>query len=167
MKRTVEEYMKLPYTIEITPDDGSFFIKVKELPGCMSVGETRSETMEMIDDAMRGWLEVALEDGIEIPLPEIMQEEKYSGKFALRLPKSLHTKLAEAAEREGVSLNQYIITLLSENSPLHEIRGLLKKLPEESRGREQEVISTISEKRPNCRIVSMFDRKAVKLAGAL
>ena len=68
MMKTVEEYMTLPYTIEITPDDGTFFVKVKELPGCMSVGETRADAMEMIDDAMKGWLEVALEDGVEIPL---------------------------------------------------------------------------------------------------
>ncbi len=70
MKRTVEEYMALPYTIEITPDDGSFFVKVKELEGCMSVGETKADALAMIEDAMREWLAVAIEDGIEIPLPE-------------------------------------------------------------------------------------------------
>ena len=36
MARTVEEYLELPYTIEITPDDGTFFVKVKELDGCMA-----------------------------------------------------------------------------------------------------------------------------------
>ncbi len=44
MKRNVEEYMALPYTIEIIPDEGSCFVKVKELEGCMSVGETRADT---------------------------------------------------------------------------------------------------------------------------
>ncbi len=88
MEKTVEDYMKLPYAIEITPDDGSYFVKVKELEGCMTVGESRPEALEMIDDAMRGWLEIALEDGLEIPLPEALREDKYSGKFALRLPKS-------------------------------------------------------------------------------
>jgi len=70
MKKTVEEYMALPYTIEITSDDGSYFVKMKELEGCMSVGDTKSDALTMIEDAMREWLAVAIEDGIEIPLPD-------------------------------------------------------------------------------------------------
>lgn len=123
--RTVDEYLSLPYTIELTPDDGSFFVKVKELEGCMSVGETRSEALTMIDDAMRAWLTAALEDGIGIPLPDAMQADRFSGKFALRLPKSLHCKLAESAEREGVSLNQHIVALLAERNALYEVKKLL------------------------------------------
>lgn len=37
----------------------------------------------------------------------------YSGRLLLRMPKTLHQRLAEAAEKEGVSLNQYIVFLLS------------------------------------------------------
>jgi antitoxin HicB len=69
MKKTVEECLALPYTIEITPDDGSFFVKVKELEGCMSVGETRTDALAMIEDAMQEWFSAAIKDGIEIPLP--------------------------------------------------------------------------------------------------
>ncbi|HYX16626.1 MAG TPA: toxin-antitoxin system HicB family antitoxin [Nostoc sp.] len=36
----------------------------------------------------------------------------YSG-ILLRMPKSLHRRLAENSEQEGVSLNQYIVSLLS------------------------------------------------------
>jgi predicted RNase H-like HicB family nuclease len=125
MKRTVEEYMALPYTIEITADEGSYFVKVKELDGCMSVGESREDALAMIEDAMRGWLDVALEDGLEVPLPETQQEGRYNGKFPLRLPKSLHRKLAEAAERDKVSLNQYLVMLLSENHSLHQVKKML------------------------------------------
>ena len=121
MKKTVEEYMALPYTIEITPDDGTFFIKVKELDGCMSVGETKADALAMIEDAMHEWLAVAIEDGIDIPLPAARQEDRFSGKFPLRLPKSLHRKLAEGAEKDKVSLNQYLVMLLSEKHSLHQI----------------------------------------------
>ena len=118
MKKTVEEYMKYPYTIELTPGDDGYFVKVKELPGCMSVGETRTEALEMIEDAMRGWLEVALEDGVAIPLPQAMR--------------SLHAELAQAAECEGVSLNQYMVTLLAEKNSFHEVKRLIaKKAPGE------------------------------------
>ena len=40
-------------------------------------------------------------------------EDRYSGKFVVRVPKSLHRSLAAAAEREGVSLNQYALYKLS------------------------------------------------------
>jgi len=38
---------------------------------------------------------------------------EYSGKISLRIPKSLHKKLAEEAKEEGVSLNQYALYKLS------------------------------------------------------
>ena len=66
----------------------------------------------MIANAMSDWIETALEEGIEVPLPQV--EEEYSGKFNTRVPKSLHRKLVEAAERDGVSLNQWINTALAE-----------------------------------------------------
>ena len=41
------------------------------------------------------------------------QAHDYSGKFLVRMPKSLHFRLAMQAKREGVSLNQYVTSLLS------------------------------------------------------
>lgn len=167
MKKTVEEYMNLPYTIEITPDGGSYFVKVKELEGCMSVGDTRAEALEMIDDAMRGWLEIALEDGVDIPLPETLREDKYSGKFALRMTKSQHRKLAEGAEQEGVSMNQYMVSLLTENNARQEILRLMQKQLAIASPPEAEYADPIIEKRPNAKVVSLLDRQRVKLAGAI
>ncbi|WP_310416998.1 toxin-antitoxin system HicB family antitoxin [Chamaesiphon sp. OTE_8_metabat_110] len=37
----------------------------------------------------------------------------YSGKFLLRMPKSLRRDLVQKAEAEAVSLNQYISSVLS------------------------------------------------------
>jgi antitoxin HicB len=105
----VEQYLRLPYTIEIqrdeTPGFQGWFASVRELPGCMTQAETFVELGSMIEDAMRAWIEVALEDGREIPRPGVATS--FSGKFLLRMPRSLHQKLAQAAEREEVSLNQY------------------------------------------------------------
>ncbi len=39
--------------------------------------------------------------------------EGYNGKVLLRLPKSLHKRLADEARVEGVSLNQYALYKLS------------------------------------------------------
>ena len=38
---------------------------------------------------------------------------KFSGKFTVRLPKSLHQALVDRAEREGVSLNLFVTNALS------------------------------------------------------
>lgn len=126
MNRTVDEYMALPYTIEIVPDENGFFVRVRELEGCMSVGTTKTEALEMIEDAMREWLHVAIEDGLDIPLPESLRKENYSGKFPLRMPKSLHEKLAKAASLDGISLNQHIVNLLSERHALDEVKRMLQ-----------------------------------------
>jgi antitoxin HicB len=159
MKRTVEEYMTLPYTIEITPDEDTFFVKVKELEGCMSVGESKAEALTMIEDAMREWLSVAIEDGIDIPLPEAMREDRYSGKFPLRLPKSLHRTLAEGADQDGVSLNQYLVMLLSEKHTVHQVKKLMAER-NELICEEPEVISTISVTGKNRKILP-FHRRVV------
>lgn len=112
MKKDLEYYLKLPYTLELIPDsEQGWFVRVKELRGCMSQGDTVEEAYEMIQDAMRAWLEVAIEDNI--PIPEPAPDENYSGKFVVRLPRSLHRQLAETAEREGVSLNQFINVALA------------------------------------------------------
>jgi antitoxin HicB len=108
--RTLEEYLTLPYHIEVIRDSDEenpgWVARVVELPGCITQGDTFEELGEMIHDAMRGWISVAVEDGM--PVPEPGPEEEYSGKFVVRVPRSLHRQLAEAAEREGVSLNQFI-----------------------------------------------------------
>jgi RNA polymerase sigma-B factor len=41
------------------------------------------------------------------------RETRHSGRLLLRMPQSLHAELAEAAEREEVSLNQYITNTLA------------------------------------------------------
>jgi antitoxin HicB len=77
----------------------------------MSQGDNPEEALRMIEDALRGWLEVSLEDGETIPEPRT--EEEYSGKFVVRVPRSLHRQLVEEAEREGVSLNQLVNVALA------------------------------------------------------
>ena len=127
----VEKYMQLPYTIKlIKEDDGTYYVSVDELPGCASMGDTVNEAMEMIKDAMRGWLESNLERGLEIPLPEVMRE--YSGRFIVRVPASLHKKLVLEAKKEGVSLNQYVVSILSEGASVKDIESLIKKIMLES-----------------------------------
>lgn len=108
----VNRIIARPYTRELIPNsDGTWFAKILEFPGCMTEGDTIAEAHEMLDDAMRGWLEVKLEDGDPIPQP--LKIDDYSGKFMIRVPKSLHRDLASFADREGVSLNAFVNTHLA------------------------------------------------------
>ncbi|WP_333871000.1 type II toxin-antitoxin system HicB family antitoxin [Desulforamulus putei] len=111
--KNLEYYLSLPYKIMLYPaEEGGFVVEVPELPGCLSQGEIREEALVMIEDAKIAWLQVALETGREIPGPA-KEEETYSGKFVLRIPKSLHKDLAKRAKDENVSLNQLATYLLS------------------------------------------------------
>lgn len=56
----------------------------------------------------------AMDDGTTVSLDEVKRDlEDYSGRLVLRIPRSLHKTLREAAKIEGVSLNQYMLYKLS------------------------------------------------------
>lgn len=111
--KTVNEYMKLNYRMEIVEDveEGGFAVSYPELPGCISCGETVEAAVANALDAKKAWLEAAIEDGVAIREPDSL--DGYSGQFKLRIPRSLHRALAERSKREGISMNQYCVYLLS------------------------------------------------------
>lgn len=117
--KTIDEYMSLPYKMEIVPDpdEGGFVVSFPDLPGCLSCGDTIDSAVANAIDAKRTWLEAAIEDGTEINEPDSIDD--YSGQFKLRLPKSLHRSLAEHSKREGISMNQYCLYLLTKNDSIH------------------------------------------------
>ena len=114
--KSAKDYMKMPYTRlvqEMNDESGHYFYgTVLELDGCQSTGETLDELYENLNEAMEGYIELKLER--DLPIPEPKEAEDYSGKFNLRLPKSLHKRLAVEAAQEGVSLNQYALYKLSQ-----------------------------------------------------
>lgn len=112
--KTLDDYMKMPYRMEVTPDtdEGGFVVSFPELPGCVTVGDTLQEAYDNAVDAKKEWLLAALEDGYAISEPSVFE---YSGQFKLRIPKSLHKSLAEHSKQEGISMNQYCLYLLSKN----------------------------------------------------
>ena len=112
MKKDIAYYMGLPYREIIEADPpGGFVGHIAELPGCITQAETKRDLLDQLDDAKLSWIEAALEDGV--PIPEPLQEEDFSGRFNLRLPKSLHRNLALTAKAEGVSLNQLATALIA------------------------------------------------------
>lgn len=116
--KSIEYYLELNYPMMIKkdPEEGGYVVSFPDLPGCLTCGDTIEEALEQAGDAKRTWLQAALADGVYISDPD--DNAKYSGQFNLRVPKTLHKLLSEHAKREGISMNQYCVYLLSRNDAL-------------------------------------------------
>ena len=66
--KTLNEYMKMPYRMEIVEDEeeGGFVVSYPDLPGCITCGETIESAVQNALDAKRTWIEAALEEGISM-----------------------------------------------------------------------------------------------------
>lgn len=120
-KKNLTYYMSLPYKMELIPDleEGGYTVCYPDLPGCLTCGETVEEAFNNAMDAKKEWIKAALEEGIEIDEPCTEENSsEYSGQFKLRIPKSLHHSLAKHAKREGISMNQYCLYLLTKNDSI-------------------------------------------------
>ena len=114
-ERQARQLAKLPYRKVIRGDeDDGFLGEVPELPGCLTAGTSEAEALENLQEAMLAWLEAALLAGRRIPMPKTGWENSHSGRLLLRMPRTLHHRLAERAEEEGVSLNQLVVAVLAE-----------------------------------------------------
>ena len=115
MEKNLKYYMDLRYPTQITEisieDGGGYMIEIPLLKGCMSDGETIIEALENIKDAKMEWFTYMLENNL--PIPEPVDLNKYSGKFVVRIPKSLHRTISEQSKMEGLSLNQYVANSLA------------------------------------------------------
>jgi predicted RNase H-like HicB family nuclease len=111
-RRPLADYLAMEYPLRVIADPGGgYVIEFPDLPGCMTQIENLDEVGPMATEIRELWIETEYDLGRDIPLPTYPEE--YSGKFNLRLPRSLHRHLAEAAESDGVSLNQYVVMLLA------------------------------------------------------
>ena len=98
---------------------------IPEFPGCISQGDSPDEAYARLHDAALAWIEAAQDLGQPIPDPQ--EENAYRGKFALRMPASLHKDVAQAAERDGISLNQFIVAALAERIGANKLYAVLSK----------------------------------------
>ena len=110
----VRHYLNLPYRIALTRDgedeERPWRARVEELAGCEARGSTPPDAAAKIPAALAEWVASARAEGREVPEPR--SARTHSGRLLLRMPQSLHGDLAEAAEREQISLNAYINQLL-------------------------------------------------------
>ena len=63
------------YTVVIEEGPESFGAYVPDLPGCVAAGQTRTEAMQLIREAIAFHLEGLREEGAEIPIPHSSAEQ--------------------------------------------------------------------------------------------
>src|SRR5262249_5112697 len=91
---------------------GGFTAEILEFPGCVTEGDTAAEAMQNLEEAASGWIQGMLEH--DNPIPPPANVEGYSGKFALRMPRTLHREVVRFAERDKVSVNTYLVMAIAE-----------------------------------------------------
>lgn len=112
MKKTAKEYLKEPYSRVLVPEsDGTYSADILEFPGCFAEGKTPNEAYANLERVAESWIEAALEQGQEIPAP--IEAHDFSGRNALRIPRSIHKQAAKFAKMDNTSLNQFFLTAIS------------------------------------------------------
>jgi antitoxin HicB len=92
-------------------DGADWTATVEELPGCEAHGPTPERAAAAVAGAVERWVRQAEAEGREVPPPGAAAA--HSGKLLVRMPRSLHAELVRASEREGTSLNAYIVAALA------------------------------------------------------
>ena len=112
---TLHKALEREYRFDVIADpDGGYVVRYPDLPGCMTQVERIEDVGPAAEEIRSLWIEAAFELGQSIPAPTYPDE--FSGKFNVRIPKSLHRDLVHLAAAEGVSLNQLVVSLLSDRS---------------------------------------------------
>jgi predicted HicB family RNase H-like nuclease len=104
------------YGIEVrrrTLDGEALFeARVRELPDLTEYADTAEGAYALAVDAIETSARMFAEEGRTLPPPAEPVDE-WSGRVTLRVSKSLHRALSDAADVEGCSLNQHIVNVLN------------------------------------------------------
>lgn len=138
LRKNLSYYLGLPWEIKLKKIPESYgggweaSIPLLGEGRCHGEGKTKIEALKHLDSVLKEMLEDYLERGYEIPEPKEEEEEaeEYSGRILLRIPHSLHFLLAKQAKKNGMSLNSYLVHLLSLNYPIDQVERELKSIKE-------------------------------------
>lgn len=110
----MKDLKKYPFEIRTLSEaeGGGFLISFPDFNECIADGETVDKAIENGYEALVAVIETLEE--MNMPVPEPGSAVQTSGKFVLRLPKSLHAYLLTKAKSEKVSMNTLAVALLAE-----------------------------------------------------
>jgi predicted RNase H-like HicB family nuclease len=95
--------------VQWSGEDRCYIVTLPAWQNARTHGQTPEDAIRNARDVLALLIDAAIRHGENIPPPE----RRYSGNLRVRLPVSLHGRLAREAEREGVSLNQWIVARLA------------------------------------------------------
>lgn len=103
------------YPIEVfwSDEDEGFIAVAPDLPGASAWGRNEAAAIKELHTVIELWVKAARKMGNPVPKTSDRADVNYSGKFLMRVPKRLHSELVHAARAQGVSLNQYVLYLLT------------------------------------------------------
>ena len=105
--------MRYPIAIEPGNDTTVWSVVVPDLSGCYSAGDTLEEAMIQAEDAITGWIEAAIDSGLDIPAPSHIEalraaHSEFEGWF-WALVKIDPAMLDETLERVNISLPRRVL----------------------------------------------------------
>ncbi len=126
--------MKYPIAIEMGSRKKSWGVVVPDLPGCFSAADSGiDEAIENAKEAIELWIEVALDQGMEIPRPsmitDLQKKKEYKGwiwavaevdpallsyeieRINITLPKRVLSRLDAKAKKAGETRSGFIAHL--------------------------------------------------------
>ena len=102
-------------------EDGEYVALIPEFPHLSALAKKPEKAVREAVMVAEAFLEDIAECGETPPEPQILSS--FSGQMRVRMPRTLHQKLAGRARMEDVSLNTLIVSLLAEGI------GAMSELP--------------------------------------
>jgi antitoxin HicB len=87
-------------------EGGGYVVTFPDLPGCMSDGDSIEDAIINAADAENEWL---------LASEEWDKTSEKTGRFLARMPQWMYKGLQYSAQKEGVSMNTLLISLLAKN----------------------------------------------------
>ena len=108
---SLDDYLVLPYTVEVRRNQDGFFARVEELPGCMTWADRIEDIWPLIEDAKQAWIADALDTGDPIPVPA--EPDADAQRVPVLLPRLLYRRLIRHAHGAGVSVDELVVAELA------------------------------------------------------
>ena len=101
---------KYTYRVSWSEDDSEFVATCLEFPSLSALAKSPEKALKEIRDVVAGSVEWMDEE--KETLPEPISSHKYKGNLTLRTTPEKHKVLAVKAAESGVSINQYILSIV-------------------------------------------------------
>lgn len=126
------------FLVNWSPEDQVYVATCPEFDGVSGFGETQAEALAEAQMSLALAIETYQEEGWALPAQR--ERAEYSGQFRMRVSRTMHRRLAQRAEEEGVSLNTLASTLFERGLATEDVRDVLRQELMELRSLNQRAV---------------------------